>query len=247
MVGGGSGAERQMIWIDADALLDRLAVAGGGTVDRFRTAVEQALGTPSGSYRVFGELVALLAARGMLDEALEIESLGHALAASGVPVLCAYDLRQLDGGDARARVAGAHHCAIDMTAGTGPLVLLADDFDDARELYREYLQMQGFTVVTAVDGIDAVERARETRPAAILLDIRMPRLSGIDAMKVMKADPALAGVPIVALTAHALGEEREMFLAAGFDAVLAKPCLPDTLADTVRTFIGRQIPTATLA
>lgn len=83
-----------------------------------------------------------------------------------------------------------------------PLVLLADDYDDARDLYRAYLEMHGFRVVTAADGPAALERAREATPAAIFLDIGMPRMSGLEVARAIKADPRLAGVPVVALSAH---------------------------------------------
>lgn len=125
----------------------------------------------------------------------------------------------------------------------GALLLLADDYADARELYRVYLELIGYEVVTAADGQEAVEQARLRRPAVILLDIRMPRMSGIEAMQELKADPRFAGVPIVALTAHAYHTERDMFLAQGFDAVVPKPCLPEDLAQTVEGLLAsRTVP-----
>lgn len=127
----------------------------------------------------------------------------------------------------------------------GAVLLLADDYADARELYGDYLQLLGYEVVTAADGLEAVEQARLRRPAVILLDIRMPRMSGIEAMQVLKADPGFAGVPIVALTAHAYHTERDMFLAQGFDAVVAKPCLPEDLAQAVESLLARRsVPAA---
>ena len=111
-----------------------------------------------------------------------------------------------------------------------PLILLVDDFEDARDLYSEYLAFKGFRVALAGDGVEAIRQAREHRPSLILLDVRMPRLTGIETLHKMRADPRLGEVPIIAFTAHALESEREALLAAGFDAVLAKPCFPEDLA-----------------
>jgi CheY-like chemotaxis protein len=125
---------------------------------------------------------------------------------------------------------------------TGHLVLVADDFPDIRDLYRDVLHLTGFPVVTADDGVEAVEVARRTRPAIILLDVRMPRLSGLDAMRQLRSEAAFAGVPIVALTAHAFPMDREMLLQAGFDAVVAKPCLPDVILETVESLLQKSHP-----
>jgi CheY-like chemotaxis protein len=239
---GGSplpGARKgDLVWVDADQVLDAMLAAEAGPVEYFRRALEDLLADSSIPQRMFGEVVALLASRGLLDAAIEIEALGEALARTGVPVLCAYDLRQLPREEDQARVSQVHDRRLDAPPD-GPTILLADDYDDARDLYRDLLQMQGFRVVTAADGVQAIERARETRPAAILLDILMPRLNGLDVVKTLKQDPQLAHVPIVALTAHAQADECELFLAAGFDAVLTKPLLPERLIDTLRDMLTR--------
>jgi two-component system cell cycle response regulator DivK len=121
---------------------------------------------------------------------------------------------------------------------TRPLVLIADDYADACEMYAEFLRARGFGVVTAADGVEAVESARAHRPDVILLDLRMPRMSGSEALAALKADPAFVGVPIVALTAHAMREERESALAAGFDAFISKPIVPSDLARQVLAILG---------
>jgi CheY-like chemotaxis protein len=120
----------------------------------------------------------------------------------------------------------------------GRVVLVADDFADTRDLYRDVLELEGFTVVTAADGIEALEVARRHQPAVVVLDIRMPRLSGLDAMRALKADGAFAGAPIVALTAHAFPADQAMLRAEGFDAVLTKPCLPDDLVETIASLLS---------
>ena len=112
---------------------------------------------------------------------------------------------------------------------TRPLVLLADDFDDAREMYAEYLRFHGYEVVTATDGSSAIEVARAHKPDIVLLDIRMPGMNGMEAMRTIRAEPEIGHIPIVALTARALAEEREAVLQAGFDAFISKPVVPEQL------------------
>jgi CheY-like chemotaxis protein len=113
--------------------------------------------------------------------------------------------------------------------GVRQTILLVDDFEDGLDMYREYLEYRGYNVVVARNGREAILQARTQNPDAILLDIRMPVMTGIDAVRVLRADPSLRHVPIVALTAHALEDERIAALAEGFDDVVAKPCLPDEL------------------
>ena len=123
-----------------------------------------------------------------------------------------------------------------------PLVLLADDFDDAREMYAEYLRFHGYEVVTATDGTSAVEVARAHRPDIVLLDIRMPGMDGMDAMRMLRAEPGIGHVPIVALTARALAEEREAVLQAGFDAFISKPVVPEQLLLRVQQILEARQP-----
>ena len=121
-------------------------------------------------------------------------------------------------------------------------ILLVDDFEDGLEMYQEYLTYRGHHVVVARNGVQAVDQARRHRPDVILLDIRMPDMTGTEAMRVLRSDGSFERVPIIALTAHALDAERRAALAAGFDAVISKPCLPDELAATVEQILAsRQI------
>jgi len=116
-----------------------------------------------------------------------------------------------------------------MTARHRPLILLVDDYEDALDIYGAYLRHTGFDVVVGRNGEEAVAAARAHRPDLILLDLRMPVMSGTDALHALRGDPTFAHVPIVALTAHALEEERLRAFAAGFNDVVTKPCLPDDL------------------
>jgi CheY-like chemotaxis protein len=118
-----------------------------------------------------------------------------------------------------------------------PLILLVDDFEDALEMYREYLVYRGFRVIGATNGDDALEMCRRQCPDVILLDLRMPGLSGLEVVRILRADATCDGSPIVALTAHALEDERVEALRAGFDEVIAKPCLPDQLVVAIERLL----------
>jgi len=131
--------------------------------------------------------------------------------------------------------------ATDLNALPSPksgLILLVDDFADAREMYAEYLAFRGYRVVTAASGACALKAASEERPAIILMDLEMRQMSGREAMRSLKADPRFAGVPIVAFTAHTLEAERSQALYDGFDAVIPKPCLPDELVTLIQPFLA---------
>ena len=117
---------------------------------------------------------------------------------------------------------------------TQPLVLLAEDFEDARELYRDYLEYSGFTVQTVSNGRDAIDQAVALLPDVILMDASMPVLDGWQATKALKANPATKHIPILALTAHAFDDARQEARSAGCDGFVTKPCLPDDLVAQVR-------------
>lgn len=129
---------------------------------------------------------------------------------------------------------------MNLKSATSARILLVDDFEDGLDMYREYLNYRGYDVVVARNGEEAILQARAHAPDAILLDIRMPVMTGTDAVGVLRSDPAFHGVPIVALTAHALDGERAAAFAAGFDQVISKPCLPDDLVRSLeRILTGR--------
>ena len=115
-----------------------------------------------------------------------------------------------------------------------PLVLLAEDFEDARELYRDYLQFSGFDVETANNGRDAIARALELQPDLILMDASMPVLDGWQATRELKANPATMHIPVLALTAHAFDDARREARAVGCDGFVTKPCLPEDIVVNVR-------------
>src|SRR5262249_40585255 len=85
-----------------------------------------------------------------------------------------------------------------------PRVLLVDDYPDAREMYTEYLEFSGFDVVEAGNGMEALQRAADSAPDIILMDLSLPVMDGWEATRRLKADKRTASIPIVALTGHAL-------------------------------------------
>jgi len=122
-----------------------------------------------------------------------------------------------------------------------PLVLLAEDFEDARELYRDYLQFSGFDVETANNGREAVTRALELQPDLILMDASMPVLDGWQATRELKSNPATQHIPVLALTAHAFDDARREARTVGCDGFVTKPCLPDDLVTKVRAVLDHGV------
>ncbi len=120
------------------------------------------------------------------------------------------------------------------TQRTQPLVLLAEDFEDARELYRDYLEFSGFSVETASNGKDAIAQAIALQPDLILMDASMPVLDGWQATRELKANPVTQHIPVLALTAHAFDDARQQAKSVGCDGFVTKPCLPDDLVSRVR-------------
>jgi CheY-like chemotaxis protein len=125
-----------------------------------------------------------------------------------------------------------------MTPEHGPLILVVDDYQDAREMYAEYLQYSGFRVAEAKNGNEAVAQARSLKPDLILMDLSLPGMDGWEATRVLKADEATKKIPIVALTGHALAGASEGARKAGCDSFVTKPCLPDDLVVEVKRMLN---------
>jgi CheY-like chemotaxis protein len=124
-----------------------------------------------------------------------------------------------------------------MTTEPGSLILVVDDYQDAREMYAEYLQYSGFRVAEARNGNEAVAQARSLKPDLILMDLSLPGMDGWEATRVLKADEETRHIPIVALTGHALAGASEGARKAGCDSFVTKPCLPDDLVVEVRRML----------
>lgn len=115
-----------------------------------------------------------------------------------------------------------------------PLVLVVDDYEDARELYAESLLVLGFRVATAGNGVEAVEKARALGPDVILMDLSLPGIDGWEATRLLKCDDLTRHIPVVALTGHAPEHAAERARSAGCDRLLIKPALPDQVVAEVR-------------
>jgi two-component system cell cycle response regulator DivK len=115
---------------------------------------------------------------------------------------------------------------------TGPQVLVVEDNERNMKLFRDVLQASGFRTIEATTGERAVELALEQQPDLVLMDIQLPDIDGVEALRRLKADERFGHVPVVALTAQAMDGDRERFLAAGFDGYLSKPV---DIADFVAT------------
>ena len=125
-----------------------------------------------------------------------------------------------------------------MTTEQNALILVVDDYQDAREMYAEYLQFSGFRVAEAKNGNEAVEQALALKPDLILMDLSLPGMDGWEATRRLKADDSTKHIPIVALTGLALAGASEGARKAGCDSFVTKPCLPDDLVVEVRRMLG---------
>lgn len=104
-----------------------------------------------------------------------------------------------------------------------PKLLLVEDNEMNRDMLARRLEKRGYTVVIAVDGQSGVNLARSEKPDLILMDMSLPIIDGWEASRQLKADAAVATIPIIALTAHAMAEDREKALAAGCNEYETKP------------------------
>jgi CheY-like chemotaxis protein len=111
--------------------------------------------------------------------------------------------------------------------------MIADDHELTLQFYTELLRAQGCAVALARTGAEAVAQVRATRPAVLVLDIQMPDLDGLSAIRQIRTDPEVGATPIITLTALAMPGDRERCLAAGATAYLAKPVSLRTLITTI--------------
>jgi CheY-like chemotaxis protein len=125
-----------------------------------------------------------------------------------------------------------------MTEQHIPLILVVDDYQDAREMYAEYLQFSGFRVAEARNGNEAIEQAFALKPDLILMDLSLPGMDGWEATRQLKSDERTRHIPVVALTGHALAGASEGARKAGCDSFVTKPCLPDDLVVEVRRMLN---------
>jgi len=121
-------------------------------------------------------------------------------------------------------------------------VLVVEDNDDNRALVVKVLSRGGYRVLEAVSGEQALETAGRDRPDLVLMDLNLAGMSGFEATRALKADPALCRVPVVALTAYAMVGDRERALEAGCDGYLSKPVDVRRLPEQVESFLREPRP-----
>lgn len=122
---------------------------------------------------------------------------------------------------------------------TSPLVLIVEDFEDAREMYSICLEHAGMRVCAASHAIEGIEMARLHKPDVILMDAGLPGMSGWDAVVVLKNDPATREIPVLMFTGHVLQDSERRSANAGADGFIPKPCLPDELEREIRAVLAR--------
>ncbi len=118
-------------------------------------------------------------------------------------------------------------------------VLLVEDNEMNRDMLSRRLERRGYEVVLAVDGDQGLQRAADTRPDLILLDMSLPGVDGWEVARRLKADPATAAISIIALTAHAMAGDRERALQAGCDDYDTKPIELPRLLDKMSTLLAQ--------
>lgn len=121
----------------------------------------------------------------------------------------------------------------------GLTVLLAEDDEAIMFMLTDYLNTAGYQVISAQDGVEAVAVAQQTPPDIVLMDIQMPRMDGLQAIRLLREDPAFRKIPIIALTALAMPGDRERCLEAGADDYLGKPVGLKELDQTIQSWIKR--------
>lgn len=121
-----------------------------------------------------------------------------------------------------------------------PLILIADDDAKHRKLLTDVLQAEGYDTLTVENGERAVEVARSAAPGLIVMDVQMPVLDGLAAIGILKSDPVTRAIPVVAITALAMRDDRTRILGAGFDGYLSKPIGIKELRAEVKRHLGAE-------
>jgi CheY-like chemotaxis protein len=117
-------------------------------------------------------------------------------------------------------------------------ILIAEDNPVNRELLRELLEILGYEIFEACDGLQALAMVEQVCPHLLVLDLSMPGLDGFGVIRRIRADPAHANLPVLAATAYAMRGDRERVLEAGFDGYISKPISPTALKEEIDRLIG---------
>ena len=120
----------------------------------------------------------------------------------------------------------------------GELILIVEDNENNRMLVRDVLQSRGYQTAETDNGEEGVRLARTSRPALILMDIQLPGINGMEALKLLRADAATRDIPVMAVTASAMTQDRHKIMATGFDAYQSKPINVREFVEAVRSLLA---------
>ena len=120
------------------------------------------------------------------------------------------------------------------------LILIIEDNEKNLKLVRDVLQVKGYSTIEAGTGEDGVRLANERKPDLILMDIQLPGINGIEALRLLRADPETAGIPAIAVTASVMQQDRNLITEAGFDGYLGKPLNLKEFLDAVKAMLERK-------
>jgi len=119
------------------------------------------------------------------------------------------------------------------------VVLIVEDNEKNMKLVRDVLQVKGYATLEAVTGEDGIRLAALHHPDLVLMDIQLPGINGIDALKALRADPATAAIPVIAVTASVMQQDRNLITEAGFDGYIGKPLNLKEFLESVRATLER--------
>lgn len=121
-------------------------------------------------------------------------------------------------------------------------ILYIEDHPAQRDIMAQMLELSGYEVAVAADGIEGVEQARSWSPDLILMDLRMPRMDGFEAIRELRKDPSTASIPIIAISAWASAKHKERAMEAGANEHFTKPVELPRLLETINQFLSGQRP-----
>jgi len=143
------------------------------------------------------------------------------------------------GDEEKAKEKEARKIVLGLRPGQGEFrILIADDRETNRQLLSRLLEPSGFSIREAVNGEEALRAAREWAPRVILMDMTMPVMDGYEATRIIKSEPVLKDITVLALTASAFDEDRQRIFAAGADGYLSKPFREEELFESIRKLTG---------
>ena len=118
------------------------------------------------------------------------------------------------------------------------LILIVEDNEKNMKLVRDVQQVKGYATIEAGTAEDGIRLANERKPDLVLMDIQLPGMNGIDALGVLRADAATAEIPVIAVTASVMQQDRKLITEAGFDGYIGKPINLKEFLATVRKWLG---------